>query len=77
MPSISWKKNGQTLSSSSKYDIKDNNRRLVVKNPIKTDTGVYSCFVTNPRSAGAGHRSANLTVNGKMGMINTKKKTII
>ena len=65
MPSITWKKGGVILSNNAKFDIKDNDRRLVVNNPVKGDTATYSCSVSNPKSVGAGQRSANLTVYGE------------
>lgn len=65
MPTITWRKDGRVISSSAKYNIRDYNKRLTIKDVVSSDQGVYSCHVNNPKSAGAGTRSASLTVYGK------------
>ena len=64
MPTVTWRRSGQEIVSSSKFQFSGNKRRLTVTNPIKADEGVYECHVSNPRSAQAGTRRANLTIIG-------------
>lgn len=66
MPTITWKKNGQVISSNNKYEIEDYNKRMTVKNIQSSDQGTYSCHVSNPKSAGAGTRTATLVVQGEL-----------
>ncbi|KAK3726626.1 hypothetical protein QZH41_012276 [Actinostola sp. cb2023] len=62
MPTTTWKKDGQVISSNSKYDLMDHNKRLKVKSIQSNDQGTYSCHVSNPKSVGAGTRTATLVV---------------
>ncbi|XP_070620185.1 V-set and immunoglobulin domain-containing protein 10-like isoform X1 [Erythrolamprus reginae] len=50
--SVSWTKDGHQLDGSSGF--------LQIKNPVRTDAGVYTCTVSNP--FGSATASANLTV---------------
>ena len=58
MPIISWTKNGQAVSSSSKFSFDQYKKRLTVHNPNKADEGDYECHANSRK------RTANLTVIG-------------
>ena len=64
MPTISWTRNGQTISSSSKYAFDLYKKRLTVRNPTKADEGDYDCNVNSASSPVARKSTAKLTVNG-------------
>ena len=65
MPSISWRKNGQTVTSGSKFSFDQYKKRLTIRNPSKADEGDYECHVTSSLSPQPRTSKANLTVFGK------------
>ena len=65
MPSISWRKNGQTVYSGSKFSFDQYKKRLTIQNPSKADEGDYECHVTSSLSPQPRTSKANLTVIGK------------
>ena len=65
MPSISWRKNGQTVTSGSKFSFDQYKKRLTIRNLIKADEGDYECHVTSSLSPQPRTSKANLTVFGK------------
>lgn len=65
MPTISWTKNGQTVSSSSKYSFDTYKKRFTIHNPVKADEGNYVCNVNSGNSPSPRTSTANLTVFGE------------
>lgn len=64
MPTISWRKNGQTILASSKFAFDLYKKRLTIRNPNKADEGDYQCYVNSRDSPSPRTRTANLTVFG-------------
>ena len=64
MPAISWRRNGQTISRSSKHSFDLYSKRLTVHNPRKADEGDYECYVNSASSPSPRTSTANLTVIG-------------
>lgn len=62
MPTISWRRNGQTILASSKYSFDLYKKRLTIHNPVKADEGDYECHVDSTASPSPRTRTANLTV---------------
>ena len=69
MPGISWRKNGQTVISGSKYSFDQYKKRLTIHNPSKADEGAYECHVTSSSSPQPRTSKANLTVIGKQNFL--------
>uniref|UniRef100_F6W155 Neural cell adhesion molecule 2 n=1 Tax=Xenopus tropicalis TaxID=8364 RepID=F6W155_XENTR len=46
-PYITWHRNGKLVEENEKYDLREDNTELTVKNIISTDSGLYVCRATN------------------------------
>lgn len=64
MPNIAWLRNGQYISSSSKYSFDLYNKRFTINNPVKADEGDYECNVNSGSSPSPRRSTAKLTING-------------
>lgn len=63
-PSVSWKKDGQTLSMDHRYELSEGNGEisLKIRDVTVADQGLYTCTLTN--SEGESSASADLFVEG-------------
>ena len=64
MPNIAWLRNGQYISSSSKYSFDQYKKRFTINNPVKADEGDYQCDVSSGSSPSSRTSTAKLTING-------------
>ena len=64
MPNIAWLRNGQYISSGSKYSFDLYKKRFTIHNPVKADEGDYECNVNSGRSPSPRRSTARLTING-------------
>ncbi|XP_077312698.1 hemicentin-1-like isoform X2 [Lithobates pipiens] len=59
---VTWTKDGKTLSSDKSYSLKDGNKVLQITKPDKTFSGTYTCNISNAAYEGFGF--VKLTVSG-------------
>uniref|UniRef100_A0A8C8VNX3 Ig-like domain-containing protein n=1 Tax=Pelusios castaneus TaxID=367368 RepID=A0A8C8VNX3_9SAUR len=64
--SYQWRKNGQPIPRNERYHLSQNNRVLHILKATKSDSGRYSCKITNEVSQN--ETSRELIINGKWGI---------
>ncbi|XP_046584330.1 hemicentin-2-like isoform X2 [Haliotis rubra] len=47
LPTVTWQKDGSTISASTKYAFDKDNRKLKILNLVENDEGMYTCIGTN------------------------------